>query len=684
MSGAPGLSIRWAVALLVAAKELRDTLRDRRTLLMMVLVPMLLYPLGGIVVAQLTASTMARLDREGYDIALQGGDAAARAEARALLTKDAGLRAHEVSDVARALQSGAAAAGLVLSEVPVRAAALPAREQRQLQLEVVYDSTSARSRAALDRVRKPLDAAAAGQRAARLRLLGLSEPVLNPLRVTERSVASQSRAAVAAVAPAIGILLILLSLMGAFYPAIDLIAGERERGTLEPLLTTPASRAELLTGKYLCLAVLALLTCALNLLAMGLTTGFLLSKVAGAQALVTRGRLLLLFVGTVPVLLLVSALLLLAAVFARTFKDAQNLMTPVYLLCLLPAFGGLLPEVHLTPQLAAVPVLSAVLFIKDALIGTLTLGPAFLSVSTGLLYAACGIALSAYVFERPELLGARAGGDGPALLVERVGRAGQRALTLTGALGVFGVCLALLIYVGTQLQLWNVRLGLLVTQVALLLAPVLLAVLLGRLPLREALGLHPVSARQLLGGAVTGLGGLSGSLLLAVFLVMPVLQPPEEYLRALQALTPRTPLERLVMLGLAAVLPALCEEALCRGLLLQAARRTLGDRLAVVLSGLCFAVLHLDPYRFLNTLLIGGLLAVVAVRAGSLWPAVLMHFINNAAALLIGDSLFKEGAARGPGQLVALLVVALVATPCGLWLVKRVQGKVEVGRSQPV
>jgi sodium transport system permease protein len=673
--------IRWGRVRVVAAKELRDTLRDRRTLLMMVLVPALLYPLGGVALSQLTVSAMARLDREGYSIAIEGAGEGeiggpAAAVVRAALGRDQALAPRPVKDVEEALRAKADPAALGLR---VRRVAVPlpgAAPTEQVQVELLYDAASARSRAGLDRARKALDAEAEARRKARLDALHLSEAALTPLSIKERSISSEGKAALVHLAPAVAILLILLSLMGAFYPAIDLIAGERERGTFEPLLCTPTSRLEIVAGKYACLAVLALSTCVLNLAALSLTTGFML-RAAGPALALGPAQALLLLLATAPVLLLVSALLLLAAVFARSFKDAQNLMTPVYLLCIVPALCGLVPGMRLQGGLALVPVLSAVLFIKELLGGTLQLLPGFISVTAGLVYAAVAVALAARVFESAEVGGARVADHGLSLLTAPAepGTPGPpgppgRVLTLTGALGVYGLCLALMLHAAPRLQLWSLRGGLLLTELGLVLAPVLLGLRLGGVPLRAGLGLAPISARQAAGALLFGVGGAALGLWLFVFVTDPLLRPPPEYLQALEALKPKGALDTALMVGLGALLPALCEEALCRGLLLQAARRTLGPPAAVLLAGFLFAVLHVDPYRFLGTLVLGCLLGLAAWRAGSLYAACLMHLGNNALAFLAGGWLEGPLSRPGPALHAGLLSAAVLGLGLGFLLLR--------------
>ncbi|MCS6913054.1 MAG: ABC transporter permease subunit/CPBP intramembrane protease [Myxococcales bacterium] len=652
-------TIRWSRVAVVALKELHDMLRDRRTLLMMVLVPALLYPLGGVALSQLARSAMDRIDRQGYVVAIQGP----LEPLRAALLRQPGLHAQLVSNAEAALRTDRepAALGLRVHRSEVE---LPGGRGEQLAVEILYDEASPRSRAGLVRLRKALEAEAEARRSERLAQLQLSPQQITPLVLKERSITSETRAALTQLAPALAILLILLSLMGAFYPAIDLIAGERERGTLEPLLCTPTSRLEIAAGKYVCLAVLALGTCILNLVALSLTTGLLLRNADPPLSLPPLQAALLLLAAT-PVLLLVSALLLLAAAFAQSFKDAQNLMTPVYLACLLPALAGLVPEQHLSSGLALVPVLSSVLFIKDLLGGSLKLLPGFVAVASGLFYAALAVALAARVFEHAEISGARRVEHGVAALTAQ-DPDGRRRFTLTGALGVYGLCLALMLHVAPRLQGWNLRLGLLLTEVLLILTPALLALRLGHVPLREGLGLAPITARQAAGAVLVGMGGLGLALWLFRFVLQPLLEPPAEYMRLLDALRPRGTKQLLVLLGIGAILPAVCEESLCRGLLLQAARRTLGRRAAVALSAFLFALLHVDPYRFSMVLLLGCLLGLAAVWAESILASALIHAVNNTLALALGDML--DACLARPGATVHLALLGTAALGLGLGL----------------
>ena len=161
-----------------------------------------------------------------------------------------------------------------------------------------------------------------------------------------------------------------MTITGAVYPAIDLTAGERERGTLEVLMAAPVPRVQLLVAKYVAVLTVALLTAAVNLVAM--TATVLLGDLG--PILFAKGSLTVGFVVTVLGALALfaaffSALLLVLASFARSFKEAQAYLIPLMLVAMAPGLLSLLPWLRLNAGLAAVPLLNIVLLTREQMRG---------------------------------------------------------------------------------------------------------------------------------------------------------------------------------------------------------------------------------------------------------------------------------------------------------------------------
>ena len=224
--------MNWRVVRTVLAKELRETFRDRRTLFMMIVIPTLLYP--GLLVAmeQLTLFGQRRLGEKPAAVAVSGADAGLIA----FLRRDSTLRLLPAnSATARAIRDGQAEAAVLLSP----AAADPAGTR---SVRVLFDASDDRSQRAHELVGKKLTAWNDSLLARRLAGAGLPPAFARPLAVVDSSVATAEETGAYALGRFLPVLLILMTLLGSFYPAIDLAAGEKERGTLETLLTASLER----------------------------------------------------------------------------------------------------------------------------------------------------------------------------------------------------------------------------------------------------------------------------------------------------------------------------------------------------------------------------------------------------------------------------------------------------------
>jgi ABC-type Na+ efflux pump permease subunit len=239
--------------------------------------------------------------------------------------------------------------------------------------QLYFDSTLPRSELARARVEERLPRYADELRRARAEALARDPAVLEPLRV-EPPVdvsAGEDRGAYL-LSLLLPMLLVVMTVMGAFYPAVDLTAGERERRTEETTLLLPVPRLAVQQGKILAVCAAALLATALNLLAIALSAGHLVGMARLSEgvkfdlpvgALFALAPLALLFA------LFVSAVLTGVASFARTFQEGQALLGPVQMVFILPALVGAVPGIELQPALALVPVLNVVLAFRGLLLG---------------------------------------------------------------------------------------------------------------------------------------------------------------------------------------------------------------------------------------------------------------------------------------------------------------------------
>jgi sodium transport system permease protein len=420
-------------------------------------------------------------------------------------------------------------------------------------------------------------------------------------------------------------ILLLFMLVGGGSIAADSIAGEKERGTLETLLSAGAGRAAILAAKLMVILTATLTTTIIQVGNLYLCLGLgLIDASTDLAAHVTPGTALLLFALYLPVSVLVASSLLLTFGLAGSYKEAQLYFLPLTLVGPVLALAPALPGIDLRSAIVLLPLVNITIAVREVLLGEIDVPMIALAwIITSL--AAAGIArFAARVLSAERLL--LSGDtdtvdprDGDALFGKRVLRwfAALWALVVLGSIagasvGVFrSLVLGQLVFVGAAL----------------------LMIRRYRLKLPAALALRPV--KPLVWPAVL-LGAPSAALVaLGLFqLVSPALPLSNKSAEDLsKTLFP----EGMPMWQLAlalAVLPPICEELLFRGALLYGLRKRLRPVGLCIVVGLVFGIFHLALFRLVTTSFLGVVLTAVALMTGSVFPGILWHAVNNAIPLL--------------------------------------------------
>jgi sodium transport system permease protein len=658
--------VRLFIVWVILKKELTETLRDRRTLIRLLLIPVLLYPLFAIAVSKLQGSDAEAREAKASRVAVWGELPEAlktRLEASGKLS----LRPWEgaPADVARAVETGTVTPALPPPETtgdedapapgkkpkptwtepenPVLAAARDLVENRTIDavlvawpglraavesgaegpISIYFDSVRPDSLLARERLGDTLDRARRELLLERESARGLPRGFTRAVSILPRNVAPSSRRVGQILGSMMPMMLILMSLLGGFLPAIDLTAGEKERGTMQTLLCAPLRPIEIITGKFLAVFAISLLTALANVVSMSFTLG----RILPGEVPVSFSIYALTFVLLVPVSFLFSALFLALAVFARDFKDGQNVLMPVYLPITLLAGLTALPGVELDRWTAFAPILNIALLIKALFLGEAKADLILLTLGSSALYAALALLLAARVFEREHvLLGGKDTARALLGLSRRLGGEPSAAFSLTA----FGAVFVVFFYGSLLLERFGAVTSLLVTQYGFFLLPAAgLVVLFGFSP-RETLALRLPSPRGTLAAVVLGLSAWA----VAIGLLLRLVPVPESLARSLGDLLLLGGKPFIVVFLVFALTPAICEELLFRGLLLSGLRR-LGPTAAVVISSLLFGLAHASVYRLLPTAFLGALIGVTRLRTRSILPGMIIHALNNGLALAL-------------------------------------------------
>ncbi len=423
--------------------------------------------------------------------------------------------------------------------------------------------------------------------------------------------------------------LILLALaMSATYAAVDIVTGEKERGTIETLLTSRADRRSVLLAKFGIVCGSAMLAGWLALASIWIvqTAGYLnLPTLLGADGRTEVPVSALLMMGGAVVLLAfqVSGLAIVLATYAPDYKTASMISGPAMMVVLGPSAVGAYPGMHLNAGIALLPVANVALAFQDVLVGELSAGMFLLVSAASAVHGGIAIYVAWSLLGREEaLLGSTTGAERRAL-----GFHGRDAAVL------FVVAMLCVWFLGQLAQAADMVWGTVFTQVVLMGGLGLGAVSYLGLPWRKTLSLRTPSPINLGLAVVAGIlaPGVGTSIMQ---LQSPILPVPTAFAEGMgEALIGDHSL--VVILLCFAVLPAIFEELLFRGALTGLVRNSMSTASVVVVIALLFGFMHLSVIRFFPTAALGLLLTLAAVRSGSLWTAVVIHGLNNGILLTI-------------------------------------------------
>jgi sodium transport system permease protein len=431
-------------------------------------------------------------------------------------------------------------------------------------------------------------------------------------------------------------ILVMWSLAGALYPAVDLCAGEKERGTMETLLISPASREEIVWGKFLTIWIFSAVTALLNLISMALTTWQFSSIVPHDTFRI--GALIWGVVLLLPLSAFFSAICLAVGAYARSSKEGQYYLMPLFLITMPLIFLTLAPGVELNPFYSMVPVTGVALLLQKLMAAGIpdrALWLYFLPVlAPMLIYSWLALRWAIEQFQREEVLFREAerldiGLWMRSLFVEKEDLPGKAL-----ALLCFGLILTLqwiCLGVPTSLSVASS----IVSNLGFVAAPPLFMSLLLTGQPRQGLGLRAAPWWSWLVAAALGLLLFLplAELTYLILQQLPGLTILIEQAKVLMKESP-SPMERvLIFVGLV-FLPAVCEELAFRGFMLSGFRHRFHPLAAIFLSSFLFALYSMSVVLFVPQFLFAVVLSFLVLRSGSVLPAMLCRLVNQTLVML--------------------------------------------------
>lgn len=358
-------------AWIVFAKEFRDTIRDRRTIFAMIVIPLVAIPLVLGLTTKISKSERAKAQAKTLKVALIANGNEASLAGRLIEADDIELTTDVIEDSAKAIiQRGELDGAVVITTAFSQAVS----EQKSGRIKLYYksgDDFDTKRRRLAGIIREFEDEILAQ----RLEKLHLSKSVIDPIHLVELDLATSKERFGKTIGAFLPYMFLIFCFMGSMYPAIDLAAGEKERGTLETLLTAPVSNLQILMGKFGVVVMSGLITASATILGMYLAISQIsdapkeivnvISSVLEPQTIILIASLM------VPITVFFAGVQLSTSMFAKSFKEAQSLITPFMFVVIVPAAIGLIPGIKLNLKTALIPILNVSLATKEIIAGTI-------------------------------------------------------------------------------------------------------------------------------------------------------------------------------------------------------------------------------------------------------------------------------------------------------------------------
>lgn len=623
-------------------KEMLDLLRDKKTLIMMVLVPLILYPLIFMGAIMISSSISNQLQSNEYSVILTADNNVEynRSELISFLeetTDDLNyhLKVLEAANPKESLLSEDADVWVHLSLV-----------DGKTDYSIAYLSSVTNSNTASNMVHEKLEQYSRFTSEKMLADAGLSPDIyLNPISITWSDYSSKEESVGNILGSILPFLLITSILMGAVYPSIDTTSGEKERGTLETLLTIPLKNNELIMGKFLAVSTITVVSALLNLISMGFMALFFYSILEESSAKVSFDlvsflpALFILILCIIAFALFISAITMCVTSFAKSFKEANNYVTPLLLVVMFTGYIGFIPNIELNTLTASIPVVNICLLIKNILVFKYDLSLILVALVVSCAYAALAIWVLDRIYDSESILFDE-GGISFQLFTQRKNLKSGGVPTFSDAALTITFSMLVLLYLGSYIQIKFKLTGVLLTQLILFSIPVF-AAWYTKKDFKKTFHLNPPRMTHVLGAICLEIATYIAVILLSSILMNLFPQDQtavEESFRVLFK-----DVSFLPALLITAVAPAICEETLFRGYLFSAARKKFRPLVAILMISAFFGIYHMSFIKFFTTGILGMAFAYSVMKSESIFTSSIMHFLNNATAVVLmyyGDKLF--------------------------------------------
>jgi len=394
--------MNWNNIRLIFCKEISGAVRDRRTLISMIIIPLIFYPLLFLGIGYFTMMGQQKSESAASVVAVKGGEYAPGLIE--ILKRDEKIQMVSLTeDLSEGLESGEI---YLLMEIPENLN-VNENEQNIQPIIIQYDSTAQHSQTARRRIADLLEEFKQQIIQTRLEGLGLSIDYIQPVNTQWLDISTDERKTGSILGMLLPYIIVILIFIGAMHSAIDITAGEKERGTMATLLVSQLSRMEIVIGKYFTVITISATSMLLGLLGLSiafLTPAYILGELSLIKIHFSFYTFILFFLILAPLVGLASAVLLLIGIFARNNKEASTYVTPIYMIAIFLGMISLSQGMELAEPMFFIPILNNSFTFRELLMGIIDWGHILPTLLSNVTIAIIALLIAAYLFTRENVL----------------------------------------------------------------------------------------------------------------------------------------------------------------------------------------------------------------------------------------------------------------------------------------
>ncbi len=620
--------------IIIYKKELLDLLRDRRTIITSLVLPVVLYPLLMIGLSSMMTRQESKLEKQTAMVYVK--DSVMNESSLLIEQELESLENFQIMDKFTIFHKESF---LEMIEDNSIQALIEIQDStslsgfKVLNIFIYYNKSNEKSTLAYSNISsflKDIELELIGKR---LHKININEEILNAVEIREENIAPPEKMFGFALGKFLPYLLIILTLSSASVIASDLVAGEKERGTLETILVSAAHRNELVIGKYLTIITISITTVLLNLFSMFVSFRHILSQSAanldGFQ--LPLGNFALILILMFPFITLFSAILLSISTYSRNIKEAQSYQMPLLFGSIMLSMVCFLPGFELNLGFALIPIVNFSLLIRDIMMSDYNVVNLFIVIGSTIILDIIMVTISIKLFHTESVLFRTSEEKS----LKFWGKDKKNVFSPQFVMIFFVAILLALYYLGGSWQAKDLMNGLMRTEILLILLPTILVLKIAKVNKKKVLRLNYTNPLNFVLVAVSSIPIIIIAVILSQVINM-IYPLSESYLEAMNNLISIKNSSLWQTIFIVALLPAICEEIMFRGYIINAFIKK-GFWKAIIITGILFGIFHMDMFRLLPVTLLGIWMGYLLLKTKSIFVPILAHFLNNSLAILISN-----------------------------------------------